>query len=148
MGGGAPTEDAGEVVQWIAKDGRSGAIRAARRPFDGAREARSRWWSVGAFEYEGRPASLLALEPVTGRSHQLRFAARSLGCSLLGDLRHGADAPLPDRSVALHAWRLELEHPTRKEPLVFERLPPTTTWWRQALADDRRARLDALLRRR
>lgn len=140
---GSPAVDAGEVVQWIAKDPRTGSIRAARRAFDGAREARSRWWALGDFRCDGRASSLLALEPITGRSHQLRLAARSLGCPLLGDLRHGADAALPDRSVALHAWRLGLDHPTRKEPLVFERLPPTSSWWRQALDDGRREALAA-----
>jgi len=144
IGSGVPAGTAGEVVQWIAKDPRSGAIRAARRAFDGAREARSRWRLVAPFELDGRDASLLALEPITGRSHQLRLAAQSLACPLVGDVRHGAAAPLPDRSVALHAWRLELEHPTTKAPLAFERPTPTVGWWRRALDGGRAAALEAL----
>lgn len=120
-------------VQWIAKDRRSGALRAQRRAFDGAKQAQTRWRVVRDVDIQGRAATLLELVPVTGRSHQLRLAAQSLGAPLLGDLRHGASAPLPDRSVALHAWRLALDHPTRGERCQWERPPPThMQWWRRA----------------
>lgn len=52
------------------------------------------------------------LEPVTGRSHQLRVHLQAIGHPLLGDSLY---APLPVQQGAarllLHATRLELRHP-------------------------------------
>lgn len=136
---GVPAEAAGEVVQWISKDARTGAIRASRSAASGGREARSLWRRMDVFEFAGRPCSLLELVPVTGRSHQLRLAAQSLGTPLLGDLKHGAREPLPDRSVALHAWRLALDHPTRTERLEWSTPPPSgaAAWWQRAPLEGR-----------
>jgi 23S rRNA pseudouridine1911/1915/1917 synthase len=59
-------------------------------------------------------AALLALDPATGRTHQLRIHAEKLGVPLLGDRAHGGAASyvgadgsvLELRRVALHAARL------------------------------------------
>jgi 23S rRNA pseudouridine1911/1915/1917 synthase len=67
---------------------------------------------------------LYEFSPDTGRSHQLRACAAALGTPLLGDLKYGARSALPDGSIALHAAALEVEHPTRKEPIRFETPEP------------------------
>ena len=64
--------------------------------------------------------------------HQASVALASVGRPLLGDLKYGAGAPPPDRSVALHAARLELTHPTRRQRLGFEVPPPPDAPWRFA----------------
>jgi 23S rRNA pseudouridine1911/1915/1917 synthase len=127
---GVPRERGGEVLQWIAKDERTGRIVATRDESPGSKRAHTRWRVVATAPFEGRGVALLELVPTTGRSHQLRLAAQSLGTPLLGDLRHGARAALADRSVALHAARLEVEHPTLRTPSLFEAQPPDTAWWR------------------
>lgn len=71
--------------------------------------------------------SLLEVRPVTGRKHQIRKQLSALGHPILGDLRYGADAPLPERRVALFAQAIEVEHPTRAEPMRFE--CPLPAWW-------------------
>jgi tRNA pseudouridine32 synthase/23S rRNA pseudouridine746 synthase len=50
----------------------------------------------------------LALEPVTGRSHQLRVHLASIGHPIVGDDFYGA---APDARVCLHAARLGFAHP-------------------------------------
>jgi 23S rRNA-/tRNA-specific pseudouridylate synthase len=77
-------------------------------------------------------ATLLWLEPETGRTHQLRVHAAAAGLALLGD-RHYGGAPrivLPDGSVhgarrtMLHCARVSLPDPAGGEALRFETLPP------------------------
>ena len=122
---GAPGGSEGLVEQWLRKDAARNRVHVVPEGSPDARLARTRW-------RVGEPVAghtLLELEPETGRSHQLRVAAASLGCVLLGDLKYGADEPLPDASVALHAARLEVDHPTRREPVVIECPPPERPWW-------------------
>lgn len=47
---------------------------------------------------------LFVLRPITGKTHQLRVALKSLGAPIIGDARYGGEAA--DR-MYLHAWRLE-----------------------------------------
>lgn len=125
--------EAGELVQWLHKDrakNRVSAFASASAAPEGAKRAVTRWRAVGQAEYGGEALVALELEPVTGRSHQLRLAARKLGLPLLGDVKYGQDlAPLPDRSIALHARELAFEHPTTREELAFRAAPPATEWW-------------------
>ncbi|WP_448381751.1 RluA family pseudouridine synthase [Desulfosoma sp.] len=71
--------------------------------------------------------SLLAVRLETGRKHQIRAQLAHVGCPIVGDVRYGASAALAHRAVALHAWIMRLEHPTRKEPL--EILCPVPVGW-------------------
>ncbi|WP_028310471.1 MULTISPECIES: pseudouridine synthase [Derxia] len=68
--------------------------------------------------------SRVELEPVTGRSHQLRVHLLALGHPILGDELY---APPPARDAAprllLHASRLALTHPVDGFPLAFESHP-------------------------
>ena len=75
----------------------------------------------------GQGLSLLEVEPLTGRKHQIRRQLARMGCPVLGDLRYGAKCPLPNKAIALRAVRLEFEHPTKREPLCFQADEPD--WW-------------------
>mgnify|MGYP002832837262 CR=1 FL=1 len=51
------------------------------------------------------------------------------GASVLGDFRYGRPTPFADgHGIALHAVRLTVEHPTRKEAMTFVAKPPVS--WR------------------
>jgi tRNA pseudouridine65 synthase len=69
----------------------------------------------------------VALEPLTGRRHQLRRHMKHIAHPIIGDSTHGK-GPL-NRAVAdlvglqrlwLHATRLQLAHPVSAQPLVIE----------------------------
>ncbi|MBE7370075.1 RluA family pseudouridine synthase [Ramlibacter pallidus] len=79
-------------------------------------------WRVLA--HEGPDARLL-LEPVTGRTHQLRVHLQAIGHPILGDALY-APAPALARAprLLLHASRLRLAHPATEEALAFDSPPP------------------------
>ncbi|GAB4117484.1 MAG: RluA family pseudouridine synthase [Sideroxydans sp.] len=64
----------------------------------------------------------VALEPVTGRTHQLRLHLAAIGYPILGDALYGEAASAP--RLLLHACMLGFTHPVSGEPLCIEHAPP------------------------
>ncbi|MCX5697791.1 MAG: RluA family pseudouridine synthase [Candidatus Omnitrophica bacterium] len=62
-------------------------------------------------------ASLLELEPFTGRTHQLRVHLAHIDHPILGDTKYGKNNP-PIR-LALHAFYIGFRHPTKGQFLEF-----------------------------
>lgn len=63
--------------------------------------------------------SLVKINLITGRSHQIRVQFSSRGYPLVGDQRYNKN-PIKNVNVALFAKKLEFIHPTKKEHLSFE----------------------------
>jgi len=79
--------------------------------------SRSLWRSLQV----GDMASLIELEPFTGRTHQLRVHMQSLGHPMLGDSLYAPpDVLAMSPRLMLHAKSLALAHPFTQEPLAFE----------------------------
>ena len=79
-----------------------------------------------ALQYDaGRNTTRVELEPVTGRSHQLRVHLKSLGHPILGDALY-APANLQAKAgrLLLHACDLRFSHPVGGAPMDFENAPP------------------------
>jgi tRNA pseudouridine32 synthase/23S rRNA pseudouridine746 synthase len=72
-----------------------------------------------------RQATRLALQPHTGRSHQLRVHLAAIGHPILGDALY-APAPVRERAtrLMLHAQALSLPHPHDGRPLQLRCEPP------------------------
>jgi tRNA pseudouridine32 synthase / 23S rRNA pseudouridine746 synthase len=64
----------------------------------------------------------IELQPITGRSHQLRVHLQALGHPILGDPWYGSEN-VPARQLLLHAFALHLKHPLTGAPMSFERAP-------------------------
>jgi 23S rRNA pseudouridine1911/1915/1917 synthase len=62
--------------------------------------------------------TLLELEPVTGRTNQLRIHCASIGHPIVGDVARGGRA---HERLCLHAWRISFRHPLTNEQHEFER---------------------------
>jgi 23S rRNA pseudouridine1911/1915/1917 synthase len=84
--------------------------------------------------------SLVAVRLMTGRKHQIRVQLAKVGCPILGDTRYGlgnrkygTDEPY-EPGIALHSWRLGIEHPVRREPLELE-CPTPPRWGRWSAGD-------------
>lgn len=64
--------------------------------------------------------SLLMLEPVTGRTHQLRVHLKTVHHPIIGDLIYGGE---PAERLYLHATELELTLPSKKRSVFKSDIP-------------------------
>ena len=74
-----------------------------------------------ALEFDARlNVTHVKLEPLTGRTHQLRIHMMAIGHPILGDhLYAPPDVVALSERLMLHAYALSFEHPTRAEALTF-----------------------------
>src|SRR5688572_6717404 len=79
---------------------------------DGGKHAETRFWVRERY----RDATLLELEPVTGRTNQLRIHCASIGHPIVGDVSRGGRE---FERLCLHAWKLSFRHPVTSEEVTF-----------------------------
>lgn len=70
--------------------------------------------------------SLVEIELLTGRHHQIRVQFASRNHCLYGDQRYGK---LNGKQIALWAYKLEFLHPVKKECMLFTYFPPKNGVW-------------------
>ena len=71
--------------------------------------------------------SMLAVRIVTGRKHQIRLQLAERGHPVIGDRKYGSTRAF-SAGVALHSWRLQIMHPTKRQRMWFQAdVPPS---WR------------------
>jgi 23S rRNA pseudouridine1911/1915/1917 synthase len=77
--------------------------------------------------------TLLEVNLMTGRHHQIRCQLAAMGSPIKGDLKYGAPRSNPDGSISLHSHRVEFVHPVSKQLISIEAPVPNDSLW-QTLA--------------
>ncbi len=104
VSGGDAADDAGEIDLPLIRDWPNRPRQKVDR--DVGKPSLTRWRVLARDPVALR--TRLALEPVTGRTHQLRVHLASIGHAIVGDAFYGA---APGERVCLHAARLGFSHP-------------------------------------
>ncbi len=116
---GAPPSSRGRIEAPIGRDPRD---RQRMSVVAGGRDAVSEYEVIAS----GGGYTLLALHPLTGRTHQIRAHLAYVGLPIAGDLRYGGgEGPNGLRRQFLHAARLGLRRPSDGRGLhARSKLPP------------------------
>lgn len=72
---------------------------------------------------------LVEVDLETGRHHQIRVQLANIGSIIKGDLKYGAKRSNKDKSISLHARKIEFIHPVSKENVVIIAPTPQTAEW-------------------
>ncbi|MBX2914380.1 MAG: RluA family pseudouridine synthase [Cyclobacteriaceae bacterium] len=121
-----PPKPDGTLKHWLVKDELKNKTRAYVQPHADGLKSELSYKLVAS---KGG-IHLLEVNPITGRPHQIRVQLASMGCPIAGDLKYGADQPLPDASIGLHAQQLEFMHPVQKTHMLIAAPVPETNWWK------------------
>ena len=119
------------LEHWLVRNEKQNKSYAYDHEVPNSKKAILRFRAIGQSERY----TLLEVNLMTGRHHQIRCQLAAMGCPIKGDLKYGAPRSNPDGSISLMARRVEFIHPVSKEPIVVEAPLPHDTLW-QALAPD------------
>jgi 23S rRNA pseudouridine1911/1915/1917 synthase len=113
---------AGDLEHYLRKDERHRKVHTTSA---GAPDAQLAKLAYRQLDTAGDYA-LVEVTLETGRKHQIRVQLAKVDAPIVGDRKYGSDVPFAP-GIALHARRLEIEHPVRHEPLVLE-APLPRSW--------------------
>lgn len=121
-----PSEkDEGMRKEFIAKHADKNKSRVVSKDKPGARECELHYKLINA----QRGFYLYQLNPLTGRSHQIRLQMAHMGCPIVGDTKYGDKDRSEAQAIALHCYSLRFTHPVSKETMYITAHPDYSSYW-------------------
>ena len=120
-----PLAEEGTLIHWLKKDEKKNRTTSFKKETPGALRSELQYKLIS----KRNSRYLLEIQPITGRSHQIRVQLATVGCPILGDIKYGSSCLTGDGSIALHAHSLSFLHPVKKEMLTIKALTPDKEWW-------------------
>ena len=120
-----PNPEEGSLTHYIVRDGRTNRSRAYDKPKADGKKAQLNYKMLGC----STRYTLVEVELLTGRHHQIRAQLSKIGCPIKGDLKYGAKRSNPDGGISLHSRKVEFMHPVRKEMMSITAPTPKDNLW-------------------
>lgn len=114
---GKPAEDSGKLVDYLIKDGRTNTSYAAEQASKDAKRSELNYQVLK----RGETTTLVEIELLTGRHHQIRVQMANAGWPLYGDTKYNPSFQKVTEPVqtALCAYKLSFVHPRSKKVMEF-----------------------------
>ena len=122
----APRDSEGTLTHWLVRNEKQNKSYAYDQEKPNAKKAILRYRVLSHSDNY----SLIEVNLMTGRHHQIRCQLAAMGCPIKGDLKYGAPRSNPDGSISLMSRRVEFVHPVSKETIIAEAPLPDDKLWR------------------
>ncbi len=122
-----PEKERGKLIHYLIKNEAKNMSRAFEKETPGALRSELDYELICSLDNY----HLLEVKPQTGRHHQIRVQLSKMGCPIKGDLKYGFDRSNKDKSIHLHARKIEFIHPIKKENIVIVAPPPNDVLWNE-----------------
>lgn len=119
-------KDIGMMEDYLVKDGKTNTSKVVKKGTKGAKKAVLEYEVLDMFETDNGILSYILIKLITGRHHQIRVQMASSGNGIYGDTKYNPlfrKTKKKYQQIALYATRLEFEHPTTGEHMVFKTEP-------------------------
>jgi len=120
-----PPADSGKLIHYMKRNEQQNKSYATEDPKPGSQLAELDYRIIA----QSDRYFLLEIDLHTGRHHQIRAQLSRIGCPIKGDLKYGFDRSNEDASISLHARKVALLHPSKKELMeVVAPVPDDKLW--------------------
>jgi len=114
------------LEHWLVRNEKQNKSYAYSHEVPNSKKAVLRYRVIGSSDRY----TLLEVNLLTGRHHQIRCQLAAMGSPIKGDLKYGAPRSNPDGSISLLAHGIEFVHPVSKEIITVESPLPDDNLWR------------------
>jgi len=115
----------GFLEHYLLKDSKSNIVSVVDKSVQGAKDAQLSYEVID----NTSKLSILRINLITGRSHQIRVQFSNIGYPLYGDQKYGVEVNKPGQQIALWSSKIVFKHPTKNEKMKFESLPNQVYPW-------------------
>lgn len=120
-----PIESESTLTDWLVRNTLQNKSYAYNMPAPMAKKSILHYKTISSTERY----TLLEVNLMTGRHHQIRCQLANIGCPIKGDLKYGAARSNPDGSICLLSHKVEFVHPVSKKKIkVVSPLPMDNLW--------------------
>lgn len=119
------TASSGRLENYLLKDTKTNMVSVVNPDTQGAKQAILDFQVLA----ENDAFSLVKVNLLTGRSHQIRVQLSHIGNPLYGDQRYGKAVNKVGQQIALWSYCIGFEHPVTHEQMEFICSPPDTQPW-------------------
>ena len=121
----APPAAEGELKHWLIKDDEAKKANITDQRTQLSVEVKLTYKVLA--QKEGK--TLLEIDLLTGKYHQIRAQFAHIGCPIIGDEKYGSTEKYIDGALALHASKLTFTHPIDGNVMAVEAPTPDDAWW-------------------
>lgn len=120
-----PPQPQNTLQHFLLKNTKLNVVKAYDKEVKGSQHAELSYRTLGKLgDYY-----LLEVNPITGRSHQIRVQLASMSCPIVGDNKYGYPRGSRKGSICLHARELSFMHPVKKEMVKLHAQLPVDGFW-------------------
>lgn len=123
---GHPEKDEAHLEHYLLKDEKVNKTRVYDLPRPNAKKSGLKYRLLANIHSR----SLIEIELVTGRSHQIRAQMAYIGCPIFGDYKYGKLRQGQESDLALYAYSLSFIHPVSKNPVNLKLYPTDKEIWK------------------
>ena len=120
-----PLKKEDRLEHYLIKNQQKNKSRAYSKPYEGALKSVLDYAVLKTLDRY----TLLKVEPISGRHHQIRVQLSTIGCCIKGDLKYGAKRSNKDASISLHAREISFIHPVKNEAITVTAPTPKDALW-------------------
>ena len=113
---GFPEKESDVLTNLLVSDGRLNKTFVTDKETPEAKKAILKYTTIA----KGDNYSLLEINLLTGRKHQIRAQLSNIGHPIKGDLKYGSKRSNPDGSISLLARHIEFTHPVSKNLISLD----------------------------
>lgn len=120
-----PQPPAGQITSWLRKEPKNNKSYLCSANDKDAKEAKLLYTTLGTSQHY----TLVSVQLLTGRHHQIRAQLSAIGCPIKGDLKYGAKRSNPDGGISLLSYEVSFRHPVSKELIELKAPLPEDPLW-------------------
>jgi len=122
---GTPKADEATLDNWLVRNEKENKSYAYDHEVPNSKHALLRYKVIARSDNY----TLLAVDLLTGRHHQIRCQLAHAGMPIKGDLKYGARRSNPDGSISLLSHRMSFVHPVSKKTIDITSPVPNDNLW-------------------
>lgn len=120
-----PLKPEDTLTDWLIRNTQQNKSYAYNIPLPTAKKSVLHYKTINTSKHY----TLLEINLMTGRHHQIRCQLANMGCPIKGDLKYGAARSNPDGSISLLSHKIEFIHPVSKKTIrIVSPIPNDNLW--------------------